>query len=472
MEQITVQNEAESGQAQPAPTSKKPGGSANILEGPITATLWKFSIPLMFGFFVNSLYSWIDTYFVAKLGASAIAAMGFCEQLNFFIFTFGSGISIGASVIIARRMGEGNFKAAEEVTRQSVMFVSIFGVALIGLLYLVINSVLRALGLEGETLTMAQSYMSIVLIGVPGIFVLFLVNAVVRATGNSIFAMKVMLITVVVNAALAPTFIFGLGPIPAMGIFGAGLATALAQISGAVISIIALLAGWTGMQIERKIPKLDFTIFKSIIRLGIPASLQMFSVSISRISILSIANTFGTSVVAAYTLGIKADFFVFMPIFAVGIAIEIITGQHLGAKKIDRIFQFYRTAVQQLSLGILVLGLIVYIFAEEFARIFIQKPEVIAATVSYLHIVVFSYPLFAIGIISTRIISGAGAAMHSLAIVAGSMLGVMLPLTYALSQWTSLGAKGIWFGILLGYILFVVVAYLSVRSKKWLTAKV
>lgn len=473
MEQITTQQQVESQAEQPVPpTKKKPGGSANILEGPITSTLWKFSIPLMFGFFVNSLYSWIDTYFVAKLGSSAIAAMGFCEQLNFFIFNFGSGISIGASVIIARRMGEGNFKAAEEVTRQSVMFVSIFGVLLIGVLYLTIDLVLRSLGLEGETLALAHSYMSIVLIGVPGIFILFLVNAVVRATGNSVFAMKVMLLTVVVNAVLAPTFIFGFGPIPAMGIFGAGLATALAQISGAVISIVALLAGWTGIQIERKIPKLDFPIFKSIIRLGIPASLQMFSVSVSRISILTIANTFGTSVVAAYALGIKADFFVFMPIFAVGIAIEIITGQHLGAKKIDRIFQFYRTAVQQLSLGILVLGLIVYIFAEEFARIFIQQPEVIAATVSYLHIVVFSYPLFAMGIISTRIISGAGAATRSLAIVAGSMLGVMLPLTYILSQWTSLGAKGIWFGILLGYILFAAAAYWSVRSKTWLMAKV
>lgn len=479
MEQTTLRDQQEKNREEtPAlpvaatPAGKRPGGSANILEGPVTPTLWKFSLPLMFGFFVNSLYGWIDTYFVAKLGAEAIAAMGFCEQLNFFIFNFGSGFSIGASVIIARRIGEGNIKAAEEVTRQSVAFVMVFGILLMGILFLTVDSILRSLSLDGPTLALAESYMSIVLIGVPGIFILFLVNAIVRATGNSIFAMKVILATMIINSVLDPIFIFGLGPIPAMGIFGAGLATAIAQITGAVISIVALLAGWTGIRMERRIPKPDFGIVKSIVKLGIPASLQMFSVSISRISILRIANLFGTNVVAAYTLGIKADFFVFMPIFAVGIAIEIITGQHLGAGKIDRIFKFYRAAVQQLSLGILGLGFIVYIFAEEFARIFIKDPEVIAATVSYLHVVVFSYPLFAMGIISTRVISGAGAANRSLTIVAGSMLGIMLPLTYVLSQWTTLGSQGIWLGILLGYVLFAALAYLNVRGKTWMTVKV
>ncbi len=446
--------------------------SNDILEGPVTSTLWKFSLPLMLGFFVHSLYSWVNMYFVGRLGSSAIAAVGFSEQINFFIFNLGSGFSIGAGVIIARRVGEGNREAAEEVARQSILFVLVASVVIALVLMALMPSILYSLGLDGETHQLAQSFMSVMLFGVPGIFVLFLINAIIRSTGNSVFAMKIMLLTVLINIILDPPLIFGWGPIPAMGVAGAGLSTATAQLTGAVLAVVAMLKGWAGMKLELKLPRFDFTIIKSIVRLGIPASLQMFSVSISRMSILYFANALGTGIAAAYTLGIRVDFFVFMPIFAIGIAIEIITGQHLGAKKTDRIFQFYSTAVRQLSLCIALLGAAMYFLAGNFARIFTSDPLVINETVSYLHIVIFSYPLFASGIIATRVISGAGAAFRSMLIVAGSMLGIMLPIAYGLSHWTPMREQGLWWGILAGYIFFAVIAYTSMRSKTWLAAKV
>jgi len=458
--------------SQPTHSHKAPS-SNDILEGPVTATLWKFALPLMLGFFVHSLYSWVNMYFVGKLGSSAITAIGFSEQINFFIFNLGSGFSIGASIIIARRIGEGNRNAAEEVTRQAILFVLLVSVVITLLLMVLLPSILTALQLSGETYHLAHSFMSVMLFGVPGVFVLFLVNAIIRSTGNSVFAMKIMLMTVVINIMLDPLLIFGWGPIPAMGVAGAGVSTATAQLTGAILAIVAMLKGWTGMKLERKLPRMDFTIIKSIIRLGIPASLQMFSVSISRMSILYFANAIGTSIAAAYTIGIRVDFFVFMPIFAVGVAIEIITGQHLGAKKIDRIFQFYNTAVRQLSLGIGVLGIAMYFLAEDFALIFSPNdPVVVAEIVSYLHVVIFSYPLFASGIIATRVISGAGAAFRSMLIVAGSMLGIMLPLAYVLSHQTSMHEQGLWWGILTGYVCFAAIAYTAMRSKTWLTARV
>lgn len=469
---------AETAKIEQQPTAKpssaaRVSGKNNILEGPITPTLWKFSVPLMIGFFMNSIYGWVDTYFVSRLGVSAIAAMGFAEQLNFFIFNFGSGFAIGASIIVARRIGEGNLHAAEEVTRQAVSFVLLFGTLTAACLFVCMPFILsELLNLQGEPLALAQSYMRVVLFGVPGLFTLFLLNSIVRATGNSMLAMKIIISTVVLNSLLDPLFIFGWGPVPAMGIAGAALATALAQVLGALLSLYALFSGLAGFSIEKRVPRMDFSIIKSIIRLGLPAMLQMFSISLSRMGLLRLANTFGTSIVAAYTLGMKADFFVFMPIFAVGVAIEIITGQHLGAKKIDRIFQFYRTAIQQLSLGVLALSALVYIFAEKFAHIFTEEPEVVHAVSTYLRIVAFSYPIFVIGIVSTRVISGAGAAMRSMFIVAGSMLCIMLPLAYGLSQWTPLREQGLWFGILIGYLVFAVIAYYNVRSKTWLSAKV
>lgn len=462
---------AEAPAAKPTGAHNTPTHNA-ILEGPITATLWKFSFPLMLGFLVNSLYSWVNMYFVGKLGSAAIAAVGFSEQINFFIFNLGSGFSIGASVIVARRIGEGNRKAAEDITRQSIVFVLVTSLVITGALMLLLPTILGSLGLTGETYHLARSFMSFVLYGVPGLFLLFLINAIIRSTGDSMFAMKIMLLTVLINIVLDPLLIFGIGPFPTMGVAGAGLSTATAQLTGAILALIALFSGWAGMRIEPKLPRIDFRIIGSIIRLGIPASLQMFSVSISRMLILTYANAIGLSIAAAYTIGIRVDFFVFMPIFAVGIAIEVITGQHLGAKKIDRIFEFYRTAVQQLSLAIGVLGVAMYFLAEHFARLFSHEPVVIEHIVNYLHIVILSYPLFASGIIATRVISGAGAAFKSMLIVAGSMMGIMLPIAYMLSHWTPLREQGLWLGILAGYVCFAGIAYAVVRSKTWLTAKV
>lgn len=446
-------------------------GRVDLLNGPVVPTLITFAMPLAFSFIVNMLYSWIDTYFVSRLGSAAIAAIGVSEQLGFFIFNFGSGFAIGTGIIVARRIGEGNRKLANYTATQAVISMIVFSTVISVVLYFCLEWILKAMNLQPDVAQLAQVYLTALLFGVPGNFITFQINSIVRSSGNAIFPMLILLLTTVLNAILAPILIFGLGPIPALGMVGAGIATASAQLIGGTVSISLLISGKTGIRFMLDKMKLDFPLIGRIAKQGIPASLQMFSVSVSRIALFKFASTFGTSVVAAYTLGLKVDLFVFMTVFAIGIAVETATGQNLGAGQKDRIFLFHRSAIYILFVLVGILTLNVFLFGDRFATIFTNDLRIIKETTHYLHAAVFGYVFFAIGVVTTRVISGAGASFRSMTIVGGSLIFLQVPLAYILSHFTGWNQQGIWFGIVGGYVLFAIISLIELYRKKWLQVK-
>jgi putative MATE family efflux protein len=468
---MSQNNQTEQSSIQQPPKQFK-RGRVDLLNGAIVPTLVSFALPLAFSFVVNMLYSWIDTYFVSRLGSAAIAAIGVSEQLGFFIFNFGSGFAIGTGIIVARRIGEGNRKQASYTATQAVLSMLVFSTTISVILYFALPWVLKAMNLQPDVANLAHLYLTALLFGVPGNFITFQINSIVRSSGNAIFPMLILLMTTVLNAVLAPILIFGFGPIPALGMTGAGLATASAQLIGGGISIAMLISGKTGISFLMDSMKLDFPLIGRIAKQGIPASLQMFSVSISRIALFKFASTFGTSIVAAYTLGLKVDLLVFMTVFAIGIAVETATGQNLGAGQTKRVFQFHRAAIYILLAIVGVLALSVVLFGDRFASIFTQDAVIIRETTRYLHTAVFSYIFFAMGLVTTRVISGSGASFRSMTIVGGSLIFLQVPLAYSLSHFTNLGQQGIWFGIVGGYILFTIIAFIELSRKKWLNVKV
>ena len=198
----------------------------------------------------------------------------------------------------------------------------------------------------------------------------------------------------------------------------------------------------------------------------------MLAVSLTRISIFKLVAAFGTSVMAAYTLGISVDFIVFMFVFSLGISMEVATGQNLGARKFDRVLGYHTAGMKLVAMIVAVMGVMAYSIGPWFAGLYSHDPVVIAETQRYLHVSVFGYLFFGIGIISARVISGAGAAYLSLAIVAGSIVLLQLPLVYIFSHFTGWNQNGIWIGAASGYALFAMIGLYAVRSKIWMTAKV
>ena len=426
-----------------------------------------FAIPMAFSFLINMVYSLIDRYYASRLGDAAIAAIGASDQITFFVFTLASGFAVGTGIIVARRFGERQVDEAGRTAAQAVGAMATIGLTITGVLYLLLPALPTLMRMPEDVSGLALSYMSLLYIGFTFNLINFQLFAVIRSTGNPVFPMMVLIMTTVLNAILAPILIFGFGPIENMGLAGAGLATALSQISGSIVALWAVTTGRTTLKLRFDRFRPDFSLLWRIGRLGLPASLQMLSVSVNRALIFVMVGGFGTSVTAAYTLGLNVDMVVFMTVFALGVAVEVATGQNIGAGNEERVRLYHRSAIKQATIVMTLLSIAVWLFGVPFVKLYTSNPETIASATNYLHITVFGYVFFAIGLVTVRAMSGAGAAFVSMSVTAGCLLGLQLPLSYLFSQTFGMGPFGVWIGILAGYIAFAGAALLVHRSGMW-----
>lgn len=444
----------------------------SLLSEPEDRTLLRFSIPLAFGFVVNAVYLWTDMYFVSRLGGDAIAALGFSEQINFVLFTLGSGFGIGTGIVVARRIGEGRRSRGSVIATQAMSFMLIYSTLAAALLILVLPTILKALQLSGNVLEMTHAFMLVLLFGFPANLVTFLANSTIRSTGNTVFPMTVLIVSALANAIGDPILIFGYFGLPPMGISGAALSTAISQVIAAAISLLALYSGRLNIRLYRLTLRIDWSLIRSIAKVGLPSSLQTLSVSASRVVMISLANTFGVAAAAAYTIGLKVDILVFMPIFAYGIAIETLVSQSIGAGRLERLKRFRRAAIKQLGGFIVIIGVGVFFFAGDIASIFTSDLAIIKPAVAYLHYAVFGYLFFVIGQTGTRSLSGAGHTLRSMSIVAVILLLIMLPLAWFLSHRTGLQERGVFLSIAVSYAIYALVATIAIRGEGWMRKRV
>lgn len=443
----------------------------NLLSGPIDSSLRKFAVPLAFSFLIHIVYSWVDMYYVSLLGVDQMTAMGISERIWFFTFAIGSGFAIGSSVIISRRIGEGNQEEADKTATQSLVFMFLFALLIAVLFWISLPYILNMIGIEEKTSEYAVIFFSGLILGIPFNFLIFQINAIIRSTGDSFFPMIILISANIVNAILTPLMMFGIGPFPELGIFGAGLATSHAQLFGAGFGFFLVIKGKAPVTITLKNFRLKFSVAWKIFKIGVPASLQLIAVSINGIGIAAIANLYGMEILTTYIIGLRVDLLVSMPIFAVGAAMEIISGQNLGAIQIRRIFLYHKSALKQLLILMVISSSLVFIFGGSFAKVFTDDIKIINEVENYLRIVAFHYIPFAVGIVTLRVISGAGAYFRSLIIVIIVLVFIQLPLAYFLSEYFD-SHLGIWAGIFVSSLIFAVISTVELRRKKWLRAKV
>ncbi|HBB26707.1 MAG TPA: hypothetical protein DCZ59_10615, partial [Bacteroidetes bacterium] len=317
-----------------------------------------------------------------------------------------------------------------------------------------------------------RQYLQTLLLGFTFNLLNFHIFSLSRSSGNAMFPTTVLVSTVLLNAAIAPFLIFGIGPFPEMGMQGAGLATAISQISGTVISLVAIARGKTNLRFDFSQFRLDADLLLRVVKQGLPASLQMLAVSVNRAFIFMMVGAFGTSATAAYTLGLNVDMMVFMTVFAVGIAVQTAAGQNLGAGKPERVGAFFRSAALQLTVLMTSLAVVVWLFGQGFIAAYTRSEVTITAATEYLHITVFGYVFFAVGVVAVRVISGAGASILAMVITAGSLIGIQLPLCYLLSHTAGMGPTGIWIGVAAGYSIFCAIAYAVFRDGRWIRSSV
>jgi putative MATE family efflux protein len=440
----------------------------DLLNMPVDSSLRKFAMPLAVSFLIQNLYTWVDMYYVSKLSSDAIAAIRVSDQLIFLMFSVASGFAIGSAIIIARRIGESRRDAANYTASQSILFMLFISILVTAFFVFFTDDIVRLMNLDKQVAPMVINYIHSIVCGIPATFLIFHLNAIVRASGNSVFPMIILISANFLNVIIAPFLIFGIGPFPRLEMEGAGLSTAIAQNLGLVLAITGILKGQVSIKLKFKGVKFDYQMYWRIFKLGFPATLQILSVSINKLFMIALANSFGVMVLTTYMFGGSVDMIIFMSIFAVGAAVEIITGQNLGAGKIDRIFAYHRSAIKQLSYLLLVLVVLIFAFSAYFISLFISDMKLISEIEIYLRIAVFAYLPFSVGIISLRVISGSGDYFRSFRLVTFIFFAIQLPFAYFLSEYTSLNHYGIWYAILISHIVFAVLALISLYGEKWL----
>ncbi|MEO1450998.1 MAG: MATE family efflux transporter, partial [Bacteroidota bacterium] len=244
---------------------------ATLTTGPINATLIRLTIPMIFGIFSMVAFNLVDTFFVGRIGTDSLAALSFTLPVVLVLGAIGMGVSMGASAVISRAIGEGDQRKVQRLTVDSLVLGTLFAGVFVLIGFLTVDPLFRLLGAKGEVLEMTKVYMNIWYAGVIFVMVPFVGNSAIRANGDTRTPALIMMSMVVLNIVLDPILMFGLGPIPALGLAGAAIATVIARAISLVVGIWVL---FRMNMMTREVPPLAqlWQSWKAILRIGLPAA--------------------------------------------------------------------------------------------------------------------------------------------------------------------------------------------------------
>ena len=405
--------------------------------GSIPRHILSFSLPMFLGNLLQALYNTVDSFWVGRfLGPEALGAVSISFPIIFALISLVLGLTMASTTMVAQYRGAGQHHMVRKTVANSHLLIAIVGAAstLVGLA--LSDTILRLMQTPPEIFEQAALYLNIFLTGLVPMFLYNVASSILRGLGDSQTGLRYLAYATVFNIIADPIFIFGVGPIPPMGIRGVAIATVLAQVLSAVLIIRYMVRKTDLVSFDPKLWRLDGQLCLHMFRMGIPAGLQSVVVSFGMIVLTTIINTFGPTVVAAFGVASRMDQFAFMPAQTISFAVTALVGQNLGAQRHDRVREIVRWSTQ-LAFGITALvTIIAFLHPTLLIRIFTNDPDVLREGVGYLRIVGLSYVPLALMFTVSGVMRGAGdntahdgdQLRHSLAGAVASRLRLVLPL--------------------------------------------
>jgi len=440
--------------------------------GSIGRALFLLAVPMVLEMGMESIFVLVDIFFVSRLGSDAVAAVGLTEAALTLLYAVAIGLSMGATALVARRIGEGDRQAARATAGQ-VIWVGMAISVVIGILGVVFASdLLRLMGAETAVVLIGPGYTATMLGGSATILMLFLLNAVFRGAGNAVIAMRALWIANGINIVLDPCLIFGLGPFPELGVTGAAVATNIGRGIGVIYLIRCLSTDKAGFRLTSSDLRLQAGLLNRLLRVSVPGAIQFVIAMSSYVFLTRIVASYGSSAVAGLTIGIRIFAFTFLPAWGLGNAAATLVGQNLGAKQPERAEQSVWMAARW-NAGFLVCVAATFVIAPGiFAAPFTQDPVVIDYVADCLRIVSLGYGFYAVGMIVTQAFNGAGDTDTPTIINLVCLWIVQLPLAWWLAQVVGWGPQGAFAAIAISDSLLAVVAVVVFRRGHWKTRTV
>ncbi|MRR74838.1 MATE family efflux transporter, partial [Bacillus anthracis] len=396
------------------------------------------------------------------LGVNELAAISAFFPLFFLLVSFVIGIGSGSSILIGQAFGAHNEERLKAIVGTTLTFTFIIGVilAIVGNVFAL--NIMRLMGTPENIIDMSVHYARILFISMPVLFLYFSYTTFIRGTGDSKTPFYFLIVSTVLNIMLLPILIFGWVGIPKIGVYGAAYASVISTIITFIVMIIYLKKKNHPLQLDetvRKYLRMDWGLLKLLLRLGIPASINMILVSLSEIAVIAFVNRFGSDATAAYVVVNQVASYVQMPAVSLGITVSIFAAQSIGAKQFNRLQEVIRAGiVMNYIIGGILIAFI-YLFSREILSLFLTSSNTIEIAHSLVMITLWSYLIFGHAQIIGATMRASGTVLWPTIIGVVSIWLVEVPVAYYLSYHTNLGIKGIWIGYPAAFIVSLLLQY-------------
>ena len=413
--------------------------------------------PMIIAMLVNSLYSLVDSIWVAGLGDNALAAVGFITPVFLIGIGFAAGLGAGATSAISRFIGAGDKNRVDNAGMHTILLVLVATVILTFTIWLFLKPIMMFLG-AGITIDMCMEYGNVVFAGM--IFFIFsaAVFGILRGEGNVKKTTYAIILGATLNIIFDPIFIYVLG----WGLAGAGFASILASAIGC-IPLLYWLKGNTYIDLNFKKFKYDFKILKTILNVAIPSASEFLVIAILSGALNTILVTVsGPQGVAIYSAGWRVVMIAIVPLLSVGMAVVPIAGASFGARKFNKLIVGENYAIKLGILIAIITAIATYMLAPYIAVLFSYSGETIALgpkIADFLKIMCLFYLFVPIGVVSSSMFQGFGKGIHSLALAAIRELLLIVVVSYILAIIFGFGKEGVWWGIVIGNIIGSLIAY-------------
>ncbi len=449
------------------------GSEQSFTTGSIDRAIFLLSVPMIVEMGMEALFAIVDVFYVSRLNdTNAIAVIGLTESMLTIIYSIAIGLSMGATAMVARRVGEKDIKAAEVAAVQALfvglsvsILISIFG-------GIFADDLLKLMGADEGVIAAGAGYTRWMFSGNVTIMMLFLINAIFRGAGDASIAMRALILANGLNILLDPIFIFGWGFIPGYGVEGAAIATNIGRGIGVTYQLYHLLKGKGLIKLHAQNLIIKWNIVWNLLKVSAGGTAQFIIASASWIFLVRIVSNFGSSALAGYTIAIRVIVFAILPAWGMANAAATLVGQNLGANQPDRAEKsVWRTAF----FNMIFLGFVTILFfsmADPILRMFTSDEAVLENGILCLQIVSLGYIFYAYGMVISQAFNGAGDTATPTVLNFFGFWTFQIPLAYALAIIFDFGPPGVYAAISIAESCIAIVAIIIFKRGKWKLVKI
>ena len=436
-----------------------------ILEGNLTQSILMLAIPVMINSFIQSMYNLTDTYWLGRIGTESQAAITLVSPVQGILVNFGSGITTAGSILISQYLGAKEDKQANVMANHVCFCSLIFSVICSLLCWLATPGIVGWLGAEGNIFSYGISYLRIVVLDLPLLFMINIYTAIKQSQGDTVRPMLLNLLGVIVNLILDPLFLM----VFRWGIGGAAFATLLAKVPSAVIALFVLTRKNEFIRIQLKGFRFEKSKLLSIIKIGLPTAVGGSTMQFGFLLMTRNVNDYGTTATTAYGIGNKINSLITMPASGIGSAISTIVGQNFGASNIKRADKSFHLALRMGAVFLFIFGMILSrpFIAEPIVRFFTTDEAVVPLAVDYLSLMAMWCWTNAFHDVTQGLFQGSGHTMITVTIDAARIWVFRFFTLWFCSTILHMGVDSVWYAVVVSNAASAFILYILYWTGIW-----